>query len=40
VVTKLGRITSAPAYLGPEEFKKFVFDEAQIIKELIGTKAH
>jgi len=40
VLTKLARITSAPAYLGPEEFRKFVFDEAQIIKELIGTKTH
>jgi tripartite-type tricarboxylate transporter receptor subunit TctC len=40
VLTKLGRITSAPAFLGPEEFKKYVFDEAKIIKEVIGTKPH
>jgi tripartite-type tricarboxylate transporter receptor subunit TctC len=38
VLTKLARITSVEAFLGPEEFKKFVFDEAQIIKELIGDK--
>jgi hypothetical protein len=29
-----------PAFLGPEEFKKFIFDEAQVIKELIGVKGH
>lgn len=40
VLTKLARITSAPAFLGPGEFKQFVFDEAKLIKELIGTKAH
>jgi tripartite-type tricarboxylate transporter receptor subunit TctC len=40
VLTKLGRITSAPAFLSPEDFKKFVFNEAKIIKELIGPKPH
>lgn len=35
VVTKLSRITSIPGFLGPEEFKKFVFDEGRLIKELI-----
>jgi tripartite-type tricarboxylate transporter receptor subunit TctC len=40
VLTKLARITSMPAFLGPEEFKKFIFDEAQVIKELIGVKGH
>lgn len=35
VVAKLSRITSIPAFLGPEEFKKFVFDEGGLIKELI-----
>ena len=38
VLTKLGRITSVEAFLGPDEFKKFVFDEAQVIKELLGDK--
>jgi tripartite-type tricarboxylate transporter receptor subunit TctC len=40
VLMKLARVTSVPAFLGTEEFKKFVFDEARIIKELIGTKVH
>jgi tripartite-type tricarboxylate transporter receptor subunit TctC len=38
VLTKLARITSVEAFLGPEEFKKSVFDEAQIIKELLEVK--
>jgi tripartite-type tricarboxylate transporter receptor subunit TctC len=40
VIAKLERITSVAAFLGPEEFKKFVFDEARLIKELIGDKPH
>jgi tripartite-type tricarboxylate transporter receptor subunit TctC len=40
VITKLGRVTSAPTFLGPEEFKKFVFDEAKLIKELMGVKGY
>jgi len=40
VLTKLARITSVAAFLGPDEFKKFVFDEAQLIKELIDVKGH
>jgi tripartite-type tricarboxylate transporter receptor subunit TctC len=40
VIAKLDRITSVAAFLGPEEFKKFVLDEARVIKELIGDKGH
>jgi tripartite-type tricarboxylate transporter receptor subunit TctC len=39
VLTKLARITSVAAFLGPDEFKKFVLDEARVIKELIGDKS-
>jgi len=39
VLTKLAKITSVTSFLGPDEFKKFVFDEARVIKELIGDKA-
>jgi tripartite-type tricarboxylate transporter receptor subunit TctC len=39
VLTKLARITSVTAFLGPDEFRKFVLDEARVIKELIGDKA-
>jgi tripartite-type tricarboxylate transporter receptor subunit TctC len=38
VLTKLARITSMPAFLGPEEFKKFILDESQMVKELMGIK--
>jgi len=40
VQTKLARITSVAAFLGPDEFKKSVLDEARVIKELIGDKSH
>jgi tripartite-type tricarboxylate transporter receptor subunit TctC len=40
VLTKLARITSVAAFLGPDEFKKSVLDEARVIKELIGDKSH
>jgi len=39
VLTKLARITSVAAFLGPDEFKKSVLDEARVIKELIGDKS-
>ena len=39
VLTKLARITSVATFLGPEEFKKSVLDEARVIKELIGDKS-
>ena len=39
VLTKLARVTSVTAFLGPDEFRKFVLDEARVIKELIGDKA-
>jgi tripartite-type tricarboxylate transporter receptor subunit TctC len=38
VQTKLARITSAPAFLDPEEFKKFILDESQLVKELMEFK--
>ncbi len=38
VVAKLGRVTSVPAFLGPEEFKKFIQEESQVVKELMGGK--
>jgi tripartite-type tricarboxylate transporter receptor subunit TctC len=38
VLTKLARITSVAAFLGPDEFKKFVLDEARVIRELIGDQ--
>jgi tripartite-type tricarboxylate transporter receptor subunit TctC len=38
VLTKLGRVTSVPAFLGPDEFKKFILDESRMVKELTGIK--
>ena len=38
VVTKLARITSVPAFLGTDEFKKFILDESRMVKELMGNK--
>ena len=38
VAAKLARVTSVPAYLGPEGFKKFISEESQMVKELMGTK--
>jgi tripartite-type tricarboxylate transporter receptor subunit TctC len=35
VQAKLARVTSVPAFLDQEEFKKFVFNESQLVKELI-----
>ncbi len=35
VRAKLARVTSVPAFLGPEEFKKFVFGESELVKKLI-----
>jgi tripartite-type tricarboxylate transporter receptor subunit TctC len=40
VLTKLARITSVAAFLGPDEFKNFVLDEAGVIKKLFGGKSH
>jgi tripartite-type tricarboxylate transporter receptor subunit TctC len=38
VITKLARITSVPAFLGPEEFKHFILEESRVVKELMGQK--
>lgn len=38
VITKLTRITSVPAFLGPEEFKQFILEESRMVKELTGEK--
>jgi len=38
VMTKLARITSVPAFLGPEQFKGFISEESRMVKELIGAK--
>jgi tripartite-type tricarboxylate transporter receptor subunit TctC len=38
VQAKLARVTSAPAFLDQEEFKKFVFNESQLVKELMEIK--
>ena len=38
VTAKLARITSGPAYLGPEEFKRFIQSEGRAVQELIGGK--
>ena len=38
VLTKLGRVTSLPAFLGPGEFQKFILDESRMVKELTGIK--
>ena len=36
VMTKLERVTSVPAYLGPKEFKTFILEESRMVKELLG----
>ncbi len=36
VATKLTRVTSVPALLGPEDFKKFIREESRTVKELMG----
>jgi len=38
VITKLTRITSIPALLGPEDFKRFISEESRMVKELIGVR--
>jgi tripartite-type tricarboxylate transporter receptor subunit TctC len=38
VLAKLARITSGPAFLGPEEFKRFILNEGRAVQELTGTK--
>ncbi len=38
VITKLTRITSVPAFLGPDEFKKFIMEESRMVNELMGVK--
>jgi tripartite-type tricarboxylate transporter receptor subunit TctC len=38
VIAKLTRITSFPAFLGPEEFKKFIMEESGMVNELMGVK--
>ena len=38
VMAKLARITSGPAFLGPEEFKRFIQSEGRAVQELIGGK--
>lgn len=38
VLAKLARVTSGPAFLGPEEFKRFIQSEARAVQELIGSK--
>ena len=38
VLAKLARVTSGPAFLGPEEFKQFIQSEARAVQELTGTK--
>jgi tripartite-type tricarboxylate transporter receptor subunit TctC len=38
VIAKLTRITSAPAFLGSEEFKKFILEESRMVNELMGAK--
>jgi len=36
VIAKLARVTSAPAYLASEEYKRFILDEARNVQELMG----
>ena len=36
VAAKLTRVTSVPAFLGPEDFKKFILEESRVVKELMG----
>lgn len=38
VLDKLARVTSGPAFLGPEEFKRFIQSEARAVQELMGAK--
>ena len=38
VIIKLARVTSAPAFLGQAEFKKFISDESKMVKELMDMK--
>jgi len=38
VLAKLARITSGPAFLGPEEFKRFIQSEGRAVQELMGAK--
>jgi tripartite-type tricarboxylate transporter receptor subunit TctC len=38
VITKLTRVTSVPAFLGADEFKKFIMEESRTVNELMGVK--
>jgi tripartite-type tricarboxylate transporter receptor subunit TctC len=38
VLSKLARVTSAPAFLGSEEFKKFISEESRLVSELVNVK--
>jgi tripartite-type tricarboxylate transporter receptor subunit TctC len=38
VITKLTRVTSVPAFLGAEEFKRFIMEESRMVTELMGVK--
>jgi tripartite-type tricarboxylate transporter receptor subunit TctC len=38
VVAQLEKVTSVPMYLGPGEYKKYVLDECEKVKQLLGGK--
>ncbi len=38
VKAKLARVTSAPAFLNSEDFKRFILEESRMVKELIGAQ--
>ncbi len=38
VANRLARVTSVPAFLGPVDFKNFILEESQKVKELMGGK--
>jgi tripartite-type tricarboxylate transporter receptor subunit TctC len=38
LLAKLGKILTSPSYLGPGDFTKFVLDEAQVVRKLLGAK--
>ncbi len=38
VIAKLEKIVSLPMYLGPDEFRKYVLDECQMVKQWLGGK--
>jgi tripartite-type tricarboxylate transporter receptor subunit TctC len=38
LISRLEKILSYPAFLGPDDFRKFVLEESQTVKKLLGTK--